>query len=249
MNNLQKDGAQDKSSINKGINVPHPISDIVIADDNPAILGMLAEIFSEQGHSVRTACDGFAALEAIRERAPDILLSDLNMPRMSGYELLAIVRCRFPQIAVIAMSADYSGVAVPPGIAADGFYAKGSGRIARLFEILLNIQDEETRQSLRVAFPVWITSSAHHEGDLSTSGFACPDCSKTFSRSFDCVLFDRHKQFCPHCSSRVQAAVVRERGEEDHEPTPSANAPVFGEQESSDGKAPSDALHLERSSL
>src|ERR1700733_7921339 len=99
---VQKNCAQDKSSIKKGINVPHPISDIVIADDNPAILGILAEIFSEQGHSVRTACDGFAALEAIRERAPDILLSDLNMPRMSGSELLEIVRCRFPQIAAIA---------------------------------------------------------------------------------------------------------------------------------------------------
>jgi CheY-like chemotaxis protein len=154
LNILRKDGAQDKSSINKGINVPHPINDILIADDNGAILGMLAGIFSEQGHSVRTACDGVAALDAIRERAPDLLLSDLNMPRISGYELLAIVRRRFPQIAVIAMSADYSGVGVPPGIAADGFYAKGSGRIARLFEILLKIQDEETRQSLRVAVPV-----------------------------------------------------------------------------------------------
>jgi CheY-like chemotaxis protein len=226
LNNLRKDGAQDKSSINKGIDVPHPINDILIADDNAAILGMLAGIFSEQGHSVRTACDGVAALEAISERAPDLLLSDLNMPRMSGYELLAIVRRRFPQIAVIAMSADYSGVAVPPGIAADGFYAKSSGRIARLFEILLNIQDEETRQSLRVAVPVWTTRSAHHEEDLLTSGFAFP-----------------------HCSSRVQVAVLRQRGEEDHEGTPSANAPVFGEQESSDGKAPSDPLHLERSSL
>jgi CheY-like chemotaxis protein len=249
LNNLRKDGAQDKSSINKGINVPHPISDILIADDNAAILGMLAEIFSEQGHSVRTACDGFAALDAIRERAPDILLSDLNMPRMSGYELLAIVRRRFPQIAVIAMSADYSGVAIPPGIAADGFYAKGSGRIARLIEILHNLQNDETRQSLRVAVPVWITRSAHHEEDLSTSGFACPDCSKTFSPSFDCVLFDRHKQLCPHCSSRVQVAVLRQRGEEDHEGTPSARAPEYGEQESSDGKAPSDALRVERSSL
>ena len=228
--------------------MPRPISDILIADDNAAILGMLAGIFSERGHSVRTACDGFAALAAIRERAPDILLSDLNMPRMSGYELLSIVRRRFPAIAVIAMSADYSGVVVPPGIAADGFYAKGSGRIAQLFEILLNIQNEEMRQSLRVAFPIWMTRSDHPEEARSTSGFPCPDCSKTFSLSFDCEPSDRHKRFCPHCSSEAQLVVVKQPGEDDPEGIPSATAPVCGQQESSDGNASTKSLRVESSS-
>lgn len=228
--------------------MPYPISNIVIADDNAAILGILAEIFSERGHSVRTACDGFAALAAIRERAPYILLSDLSMPRMSGYELLSIVRRHFPAIAVITMSADYSGVVVPPGVAGDGFYAKGPSRIARLFEILLDIRNEEVRHSLRVAVPVWITRSTHLEGDRSRSDVACSDCSRTFSLSFDCVPFDRHNQFCPHCSSREKVAVVRQPGEDDHGATPSAHAPVCGQQESSDGNAFSKALRVESSS-
>jgi CheY-like chemotaxis protein len=141
------------SSIKRN-NVPHQMRDILIVDDNMTILGVFAEILSEHGYRVRTACDGYEALAAIRVRVPDILISDLNMPRMSGFELLSIVRRHFPLIAVIAMSAEYAGAAVPQGVAADGFYAKGSSGIECLFEILLTIRDEEVRQTLRDTVPV-----------------------------------------------------------------------------------------------
>jgi CheY-like chemotaxis protein len=89
------------------------MKDLVVVDDNPVLVSVLSEIFKERGYTVRTATDGFAVLETIRNRIPDILMSDLNMPRMSGFELLSIVRRRFPTIAVIAMSGAYSGVAIP----------------------------------------------------------------------------------------------------------------------------------------
>ena len=66
---------------------------------------------------------------------PDILLSDLNMPRMSGFELLSVVRRRFPEVFVIASSAAFSGEEVPAGIAADAFYEKSTG-LTRLFELV-----------------------------------------------------------------------------------------------------------------
>ena len=60
------------------------MNDVIVADDNPVLVSMLSEIFEESGYTVRTASDGFAALTLIRERVPDILISDMNMPRMSG---------------------------------------------------------------------------------------------------------------------------------------------------------------------
>src|ERR1700684_3059538 len=127
--------------------MPHRPVEIVVADDNADLLNMLSETLEECGYSVRSAVGGLEALTEIRRRAPDILISDLNMPRMSGFELLSIVRRRFPSIAVIAMSGAYSGVAVPQGVAADAFYAKGSTSVARLFEILCAIKDEAMRRS------------------------------------------------------------------------------------------------------
>src|ERR1700758_1557549 len=108
---------------------------MLVVDDDSLLVNVISEIFKERGCTVRTASDGFAALATIRDRIPDVLISDLNMPHMSGFELLSIVRRRFPAIAVIAMSGAYSGVAVPQGIASDAFYAKGSSSVAQLFEI------------------------------------------------------------------------------------------------------------------
>ena len=85
----------------------HRPIDIVVADDNAMLLNVLSETLEECGYSVRRATGGLEALTEIRRRVPDILLSDLNMPRMSGFELLSIVRRRHPKIRVIAMSASY----------------------------------------------------------------------------------------------------------------------------------------------
>jgi CheY-like chemotaxis protein len=78
------------------------------------IRACLSEIFIESGYAVRIASDGFSALAEIREEIPDLILSDLNMPGMSGFELLSVVRRRFPSIRVIAMSSAFSGVDLPP---------------------------------------------------------------------------------------------------------------------------------------
>jgi CheY-like chemotaxis protein len=84
-------------------------------------------VLSGLGLRVRSASDGLAALIEMRHEAPDILLSDLNMPGMSGFELLSVVRRRFPAVLVIAMSGAFSGDQIPSGVTADAFYPKGYG--------------------------------------------------------------------------------------------------------------------------
>jgi len=61
---------------------------ILVVDDDPDIVEVLGDRLISQGHSVRAAKDGLEALKAIREETPDIMLLDLQMPRMGGLELL-----------------------------------------------------------------------------------------------------------------------------------------------------------------
>jgi CheY-like chemotaxis protein len=195
--------------------VQNKMNDIVVVDDNPVVVGVLVEVFKRRGYTVRTASDGFSALRLIRDCAPGIVLSDLNMPGMSGFELLSVVRRRFPMIAVIAMSGAYSGVAVPAGVAADGFYAKGSGGVARLFEILNAIDDEEMRQSMRAAAPIWIPGLPAHRGDLSTMAVACPECLRAFTHSLQNRPASEQETCCPHCLLSVRLAIVKQADEMD----------------------------------
>lgn len=106
--------------------MPNAKTKVLVVDDDDVLRVSLSQILTEFRYSARSVEDGFAALLQIREDIPDIVISDLNMPAMSGFEFLSIVRRRFPDIRVIAMSAAFSGDGVPPGIAADDFYAKGS---------------------------------------------------------------------------------------------------------------------------
>ena len=104
----------------------------LIVDDDPLIRTSMTHLFTELGYSVRSAEDGFSALRHIRSELPEIILSDLNMPGMSGFELLSVVRRQFPAIHTIAMSGAFSGIEIPPGVEADAFYEKGSGMGALL---------------------------------------------------------------------------------------------------------------------
>jgi CheY-like chemotaxis protein len=196
--------------------MPNEMRDIVVVDDNPMLLIVLSEIFSERGYSVRAASDGFTALAAIKDRIPDILISDLNIPGMSGFELLSVVRRRFPTIAVIAMSGGYSGVAACSEIAADGFYAKGSSSVAALFTIMAEIDDEEARESRRAMAPIWIPGLPAQQGDISTTALARPECLRVFSHSLRTPALRPQESCCPHCLNPVQFAIVRPPGKMDH---------------------------------
>jgi CheY-like chemotaxis protein len=106
--------------------MPDTKSTLLIVDDEPSIRTSLSLVLAEIGYSVRTAEDGFSALAEMRMELPNILLSDLNMPGMSGFELLAVVKHRFPAMLTIAMSGAFQGNEVPSGVVADAFYQKGS---------------------------------------------------------------------------------------------------------------------------
>src|SRR5690242_18477686 len=96
---------------------------VLVVDDEPLIRQTMAMMLTDVGYAVTTAVDGFDALLQIKASMPSLIISDLNMPQMSGFEFLSVVRRRFPHIAVIAMSGAYHcGDSVPGGVIADAFY-------------------------------------------------------------------------------------------------------------------------------
>jgi len=119
---------------------------VLIAEDNLQIQVLLSAILEGAGYRVRLATDGCAALEEMRSESPDILLSDLYMPGMSGFELLPIVRDQFPATCVVAMSSAFSGEDLPNEVVADAFYPKATN-IAGLLRIMETMTSPERCRS------------------------------------------------------------------------------------------------------
>jgi CheY-like chemotaxis protein len=87
---------------------------ILVVDDEPLIRETARMILEGEGYEVLTAADGLEGLHSLNKSLPDLVISDLNMPRMTGFEFLAVVRLRFPHIATIAMSGGYSSGEMQP---------------------------------------------------------------------------------------------------------------------------------------
>lgn len=107
---------------------------VLVLDDEPSIRETAAIILEGEGYEVHTAADGLEGLNALGKSLPDMIISDLNMPRMSGFEFLAIVRKRFPHIPTIAISGEYIASENPSGILADAFLQKGQYTMRQLFQ-------------------------------------------------------------------------------------------------------------------
>jgi CheY-like chemotaxis protein len=65
---------------------------LLIADDEPDVLFVLERIFTRAGFTVLTATDGASALQTVRTQRPDVVLTDMNMPGLTGAELCRAVR-------------------------------------------------------------------------------------------------------------------------------------------------------------
>jgi sigma-B regulation protein RsbU (phosphoserine phosphatase) len=84
-----------------------PKADLLIVDDNPANLRLLSGMLVENGYKVRSAINGALALMAAQNAPPDMVLLDINMPGMSGYEVCQRLKDdeRVRDIPVIFISA------------------------------------------------------------------------------------------------------------------------------------------------
>jgi DNA-binding NtrC family response regulator len=81
---------------------------ILVVDDESGILQTLQILLKNEGFDVTTAQGGKAGLDALKAQAPDIVLTDVRMPQVTGIDILAAVRQQDPETPVILMTAQAS---------------------------------------------------------------------------------------------------------------------------------------------
>lgn len=77
---------------------------ILVVDDEEDVRDLLRRFLTRRGYEVDTAADGEAALEAVAEDKPDIVLLDIKLPALSGLAVLERLREEASEVAVITMS-------------------------------------------------------------------------------------------------------------------------------------------------
>lgn len=193
---------------------------VLIVDDEDSVRATMQTMLTEQGYDVLVAADGFEALALMRGALPDLILSDLKMPNMSGFELLGIIRKRFPSIAVVAMSAEFRPATSDPELLVDRYIAKGETPPLEIVEIireLLASSPLRSQPAKSELAAVWVPQSKTRYLVLT-----CPECLRSFSvRALTGQTGRFPDERCPHCEATVQYCVDITITEE-----PSGTSPV-----------------------
>ena len=80
---------------------------ILLVDDNPDVLGLVASMLTISGFNVITAGDGLLGLEIAEAELPDLIITDISMPRMDGIQMISRLRdqSQFSKVPILVISA------------------------------------------------------------------------------------------------------------------------------------------------
>jgi CheY-like chemotaxis protein len=113
---------------------------ILVVDDEILLTETLDDFFKGLGHEVSVALNGEEAIKAVEKHSPEIVLLDLEMPKVKGIEVLKVIRKRSPNTKVLIITGHPNQKADVEAIGIDGFFVKPiqlSALIDRIQEILI----------------------------------------------------------------------------------------------------------------
>jgi two-component system cell cycle sensor histidine kinase/response regulator CckA len=82
---------------------------ILVVDDDEGVRKLLEHILTAEGYAIVTAANGREAVEIVREHSIDLLITDLVMPEVEGFETIQAVRGERPGVKIIAVSGAFGG--------------------------------------------------------------------------------------------------------------------------------------------
>jgi CheY-like chemotaxis protein len=174
---------------------------VLLVDDDPTIREILSMELAEAGFKAQHAEDGIDGLVKLRDELPKVIISDLQMPRMSGIEFIWVVRRRFPSIPVIVLSGSIPA-GLPAEIKPDRWFEKN----ARQFpELLRAVQDLARKAPDRADVPQVISIPVRTRPD--GAGYFVLTCTECL-RLFQVASTPENKAVeqtavCVHCEARV----------------------------------------------
>jgi len=81
------------------------MAEILVVEDEANIREGLSDLLESEGYSVRTAADGAAGLAAYGRKRPDLMLLDVNMPKMNGFDVCREIRKTDPRLPIVLLTA------------------------------------------------------------------------------------------------------------------------------------------------
>jgi CheY-like chemotaxis protein len=98
---------------------------ILIVDDRPDVGLLMRSLVVHAGHEASLASDGYGAVRLAAEQTPDVVLLDLNMPGLDGYETARRLRdCYGRQLSIFAVTADPVNISLARQSGFDGTFSK-----------------------------------------------------------------------------------------------------------------------------
>lgn len=98
---------------------------VLVVDDDPDICRFITEALNEAGYTVNCARDGVSALQKVRGEPPDLILLDVHMPGIDGWDVLNQLRSAAgPQEPIVIMTGQYEGQERALASGAQGYLAK-----------------------------------------------------------------------------------------------------------------------------
>lgn len=173
---------------------------ILVVDDEAAVRETAKAVLATRGYEVIAAVDGFDGLVQLRRSLPDLIISDLSMPNMSGFEFLSVVRRRFPHIPVIALSGAYNGGL--GGVISDAFFFKGQYSPEELFakiHQLLEAGPIRPYAPKTDGAPIWVPVN-----DKGYFVVTCTACLRSSSIEAEESPTEVRELECPFCGTGIR---------------------------------------------